>query len=211
VQPARAPDCGSTGGSSGPGVDFATLFRTHCAGCHGAEGKGGAALALADPLYVAIADDGVLTRAIRDGIPGSLMPAFGRAGGGLLTDDQVTALVRGIRTRWARPGALQGVSPPPYAATSPGDAARGAQVFEVFCSGCHGPGGRGGPKASAADGAYLSWSATRASEPRSSSVDRTSEPRLEETSPAVDVPAEISDGRLAVARRRLPLQPQGPR
>jgi cytochrome c oxidase cbb3-type subunit III len=138
-------------------VDFAALFATNCAGCHGTEGKGGAALALADPVYLAIADDAVLTRAIRDGVPGSLMPAFGRSGGGLLTDDQVTALVHGIRTRWARTAALHGVVPPPYAPTTQGDVARGAQVFEGFCSECHGRGGRGGSKASAiTDGPYLS-------------------------------------------------------
>jgi mono/diheme cytochrome c family protein len=137
--------------------DFAVLFRTNCAGCHGAEGRGGAALALADPVYLAIADDAVLTAAIRGGVPGSLMPAFGQSAGGFLTDQQVTALVRGMRSRWARPEALHGANAPPYAAPAPGDAARGAQVFQTFCAGCHGEGGRGGPKASAiTGGAYLS-------------------------------------------------------
>ena len=137
--------------------DFAALFGTNCAGCHGAEGRGGAALALADPVYLAIADDTVLTATIRGGVAGSLMPAFGQSAGGLLTSEQVTALVRGMRSRWARPDALHGTTAPPYAAPDPGDAARGAHVFQTFCAGCHGEGGRGGPKASAiTDGAYLS-------------------------------------------------------
>ena len=52
--------------------------------------------------------------------------------------------------------ALHGAVPPPYSAVM-GDAVRGAQVFETFCAGCHGPGGRGGPKASAiTEAAYLS-------------------------------------------------------
>ena len=97
-------------------LDFATLFAANCAGCHGAEGKGGAALALADPVYLAIADDAVLTRVTRDGIPGSLMPAFAQSAGGLLTDAQVTALVQGIRSHWARADALHGAVPPPYSA-----------------------------------------------------------------------------------------------
>src|SRR5262249_46849243 len=125
-------------------TDFATLFRTNCAGCHGAEGRGGSALALADPVYLAIVGDAVLTAAIRGGVAGSLMPAFGQNAGGLLTDEQVTALVRGMRSQWARPDALHGSTAPPYAAPAPGDSARGAQVFQTFCIGCHGEGGRGG-------------------------------------------------------------------
>ena len=155
--PPGRPVAGAPEGIPEQVTDFALLFRTHCAGCHGAEGRGGAALALADPVYLAIADDTVLTAAIRSGVAGSLMPAFGQSAGGLLTDDQVTALVHGIRGRWARPDALGGATAPPYAAPGPGDAARGAQVFQTFCAGCHGQGGGGGPKASAiTNGAYLS-------------------------------------------------------
>jgi mono/diheme cytochrome c family protein len=155
--PPGRPVAGVPEGNPEQVTDFAVLFRTHCAGCHGPEGRGGAALALADPIYLAIADDAVLTGAIRGGVAGSLMPAFGQSAGGLLTDAQVTALVRGMRGRWARPDALHGATPPPYAATGPGDAARGAQVFRTFCAACHGDGGRGGPKASAiTDASYLS-------------------------------------------------------
>lgn len=156
-RPPGRPTATSVEGIPDQVMDFATLFGANCAGCHGAEGKGGAALALADPVYLAIADDAVLTQAIRQGISGSLMPAFVRSAGGLLTDAQVTALVQGIRGRWARADALHGATPPPYAATGPGDPGRGAQVFDTFCAGCHGRGGRGGPRGSAvADGAYLS-------------------------------------------------------
>ena len=34
-------------------VDFKTLYAENCAGCHGAEGRGGAAIALGDPVYLA--------------------------------------------------------------------------------------------------------------------------------------------------------------
>jgi len=155
--PPGRPVAGAPEGIPDQVTDFAVLFRTHCAGCHGAEGRGGAALALADPVYLALADDAVLTAAIRGGVAGSPMPAFGQSAGGLLTDAQVTALVGGMRTRWARPDALHGATAPPYAAPGPGDAARGAHVFQTFCAGCHGEGGRGGPKASAiTNAAYLS-------------------------------------------------------
>ena len=43
--------------------DFGALYQQNCAGCHGAEGKGGAAIALANPVYLAIADDTTLRHA----------------------------------------------------------------------------------------------------------------------------------------------------
>src|SRR5208283_3799914 len=44
----------------------------------------------------------------------------------------------------------------PYVAPSLGDAARGASVYATFCSSCHGPSGKGGPKASSiVDGSFL--------------------------------------------------------
>jgi len=133
--------------------DFAHLFAQNCVGCHGREGKGNAALALANPVYLAIADDALLRRVITSGVAGTQMPAFARTAGGMLTDKQVEILIQGIRG-WAQP--LPGASPPPYAATSAGDAGRGAQVFAAGCASCHGPEGRGGPKAgSIVDGSYL--------------------------------------------------------
>jgi cytochrome c oxidase cbb3-type subunit III len=136
--------------------DFDTLYKQNCAGCHGTDGKGGAALALADPVYLAVADDTVLHQAATIGIPGTSMPAFAQSAGGMLTDKQVAILVNGIRVRWARPGALQGANPPPYAAAAPGDPSRGADVYAAYCSACHGAGGRGGAKASSiVNGSFL--------------------------------------------------------
>ena len=129
-------------------TDFAVLYAANCAGCHGSQGKGGAAIALGDPVYLAIADDTTLTRVTHDGVPGTAMPAFARSAGGLLTDAQVSALVRGIRASWARPGVLHGSTPPPYATRSPGDPRRGRQVYAVYCASCHGKSAKGdGPAA----------------------------------------------------------------
>ncbi|MGC1228130.1 MAG: c-type cytochrome, partial [Candidatus Sulfotelmatobacter sp.] len=33
-------------------LDFDTLYGQNCAACHGAQGRGGAAIALADPVYL---------------------------------------------------------------------------------------------------------------------------------------------------------------
>jgi cytochrome c oxidase cbb3-type subunit 3 len=137
-------------------TDFSILFGNNCAGCHGANGKGGAAIALANPIYLAIADDETIRRVTAGGVAGTSMPAFAQQSGGMLTTRQIDVIVHGIRTRWARPNALGGSVPPPYAAQSPGDAGRGADVYETFCSSCHGAGGSGGERASSiVDGSYL--------------------------------------------------------
>src|SRR5262249_42171086 len=44
--------------------DFGTLYATHCAGCHGADGKLGPAPPLNDPIFLAIVPDGELLRVI---------------------------------------------------------------------------------------------------------------------------------------------------
>jgi cytochrome c oxidase cbb3-type subunit III len=137
-------------------MDFNLLYARNCAGCHGADGKGGAAVGLGDPVYLAIADDATIRRVTADGVPGTAMPAFAQRSGGMLTDDQVNAIAGGIRTRWAKPGALLSGGVPPYAAKVPGDPKRGAAVYGIYCSSCHGPDGHGGAHASSiVDGAYL--------------------------------------------------------
>jgi cytochrome c oxidase cbb3-type subunit 3 len=137
-------------------TDFDSLYGVSCAGCHGAAGRSGPARPLDDALYLTLVDDATLTRIIARGVPGSLHPAFARGAGGDLTDEQVAAVVKGMRERWGRPGAFRNVSLPPYAAGPTGDAARGARLFTARCSPCHGPQGRGGAKAgSVVDPAYL--------------------------------------------------------
>jgi cytochrome c oxidase cbb3-type subunit 3 len=137
-------------------TDFDQLYAANCAGCHGTGGKGGAAIALNDPVYLAIADDGTIRRVLSNGVRGTAMPSFAQSAGGSLTDDQVDAIVNGIRSRWARPDALQGAIPPPYAAQQRGHPARGQTVYGAYCASCHGPDGRGGARASSVvDESYL--------------------------------------------------------
>jgi mono/diheme cytochrome c family protein len=136
--------------------DFGVLYAQNCSGCHGPEGKGGAALALADPVYLAVADDAVVRRAAANGIAGTAMPAFAQSAGGMLTDKQVDVIVSGIRERWSKPDVLRGASPPPYSSSEPGSPSRGSEVYANYCSSCHGAGGRGGEKASSiVDGSFL--------------------------------------------------------
>lgn len=136
--------------------DFNVLFKTNCSGCHGAEGKGGAALSIADPVYLAIADDSLLHKVVTNGIKGTSMPAFAKSAGGMLTDKQVDIIVRGLREHYAKPNVLSGSTPPAYTSTETGDATRGAAVYATFCASCHGPGGKGSSKASSiVDGSFL--------------------------------------------------------
>ncbi len=136
-------------------VDFKLLYGQNCAGCHGSDGKGGASIALANPVFLAIADDTVIRRTAANGEPGTPMPAFAQSAGGMLTDQQIEALVRGIRS-WAKPDVLGDQTPPPYAAEAPGDPQRGADVYRTYCASCHGANGRGGSKASSiVDGSFL--------------------------------------------------------
>jgi cytochrome c oxidase cbb3-type subunit III len=136
--------------------DFKILFAQNCSGCHGAEGKGGAAIALADPVYLAVADDAVIRRAAANGIAGTAMPAFAQSAGGMLTGKQIDLIVSGIRDRWSKPDVLQGASPPPYSSSESGSPSRGLEVYANYCSSCHGAGGRGGEKASSiVNGSFL--------------------------------------------------------
>jgi cytochrome c oxidase cbb3-type subunit III len=136
--------------------DFKILFAQNCSGCHGPEGKGGAAIALSDPVYLAVADDAVVRRAAANGIAGTAMPAFAQSAGGMLTSKQIDLIVSGIRERWSKPDAVQGASAPPYSSPEPGNPSRGSEVYATYCSSCHGAGGRGGEKASSiVDGSFL--------------------------------------------------------
>jgi cytochrome c oxidase cbb3-type subunit 3/ubiquinol-cytochrome c reductase cytochrome c subunit len=67
-------------------ADFRTLYAENCAGCHGPDGRGGAAIALADPVYLAVADDAAIRKVIATGVQGTSMPAFGQNAGGMLTN-----------------------------------------------------------------------------------------------------------------------------
>jgi len=137
-------------------LGFGPLFSENCAACHGTEGRGGAAISLANPVYLAIADDASIRKVIAQGVPGTSMPAFAQSAGGMLTDAQIDVITKEIRSRWSRRGILDAASVPPYAPKLAGDAQRGEAAYKTFCESCHGPVGRGGQKASAiSDDSFL--------------------------------------------------------
>jgi cytochrome c oxidase cbb3-type subunit 3 len=153
-----ASGCGAPHGQPNKGSEvlapkdvlaFGTLYAENCAGCHGAEGRGGAAIAIANPVYLAIAEDAAIRKVIADGMRGTAMPAFAESAGGMLTHAQIDVITKEIRTRWSKQGVLDTATAPSYAPKAAGDAQRGEVAYKTYCESCHGPGGGGGPKGSA--------------------------------------------------------------
>jgi len=105
------------------------LFEAQCAYCHGADGAGGRGANLARAALRHAPTDDALFRVVNRGIPGTDMP--GNAMSARETW-QVVAFVRSLGR--VKRGPL------------PGDAARGAKLYEaVGCAACHTIRGRGGP------------------------------------------------------------------
>jgi cytochrome c oxidase cbb3-type subunit 3 len=119
-------------------LDFSVLFSQNCAGCHGVEGKGSAAIALSNPEYLALADDATILQVVSHGRAGTPMSAFAKAAGGMLTEKQISVIVAGMRKNWGRSTPAASVALPPYAARSPGNPQAGSQLFQTFCGSCHG-------------------------------------------------------------------------
>jgi cytochrome c oxidase cbb3-type subunit 3/ubiquinol-cytochrome c reductase cytochrome c subunit len=126
-------------------LDFPTLFKANCAGCHGENGRNGAAISLSNPVYLAVVGEENLKEIIGNGVSGKLMPPFAKSAGGMLTDQQINVLAHGIMQKWSKPDLFAGQNIPPYKAAQLGDAARGQQAFETFCARCHGATGEGAP------------------------------------------------------------------
>jgi mono/diheme cytochrome c family protein len=158
------PSADSAVSRPGQVLDFATLYAQNCSACHGAGGKNGAAISLANPVYLAYAGEANLERVTATGVPGTLMPPFAESNGGALTAQQIHALAQGMIQNWSRPSLLAGQTPPSYASTSAGDATQGQKVFATFCARCHGadgmgqeslPGSKGAATGSLVNSSYL--------------------------------------------------------
>jgi mono/diheme cytochrome c family protein len=135
--------------------DFGILYGTHCAGCHGTDGKEGPAPPLNDPLFLAVVPDEVLHHVITEGRTGTPMTAFAKDKGGPLTDKQIDILARGIKQHWKAEKPKR--QPPPYllSTANPGDKKAGLEVFARDCAMCHGEHGQGGDAGAINDTAFL--------------------------------------------------------
>jgi mono/diheme cytochrome c family protein len=126
-------------------ADFATLYSQNCASCHGVNGRNAAAISLANPIYLALAGVANTQRVTANGVPGTTMPPFSKAAGGMLTDQQIEILAEGMARNWGNPDALAGRVAPAYASHALGDPVQGQKTFAAFCARCHGADGNGAP------------------------------------------------------------------
>jgi putative heme-binding domain-containing protein len=110
----------------------APIFAANCAGCHGADGRGGEhAPNIATAPEVQRLQDRDLAGIIRHGISGAGMPAFPS-----FTSDQVEGVVKYLRRLQGRGDIVK----------LPGDPKQGETLFfgKAQCSDCHMVKGRGG-------------------------------------------------------------------
>ena len=150
--PHGAPQANSEPVAPNQVSDFDTLYAQNCAGCHGVQGRGGASIALANPLYLAIVDETAMRNIVTNGVRGTSMPAFAQSAGGMLTGQQIDVITSGIFSRWRRKEVLDAanrVNPPSYAAKGAGNVDHGQLVFGTYCASCHGSEGGGTQKGSA--------------------------------------------------------------
>jgi mono/diheme cytochrome c family protein len=147
-----AVGCSRIPGRPGPGpevvrpsevLDFSTLYKANCAACHGENGKNGAAISLANPVYLALVGEESMRDVTAKGVTGKLMPPFAKSAGGMLTDQQIGVLAHGMVQQWSGPELFAGQNIPSYRAALPGDVVRGQQAYGVFCARCHGAAGEG--------------------------------------------------------------------
>lgn len=123
-------------------LDFEKLFAVNCSGCHGKDGRGGAARPLNDALYQALVKKDRLVEVIAKGVKGTAMPASAKSAGGMLTDQQIGILAEEMQKRWSKPAEFANATLPSYDGPL-GDVARGEAAFQTFCGSCHGPDGKG--------------------------------------------------------------------
>jgi len=135
------------------------IYEANCAACHGFDGGGHGPssyplkpkpLNLTKGVYKfrstppkKLPTDEDLMRTIRVGVPGTTMPAFG----GLLTQEEMSAVVDYIKCFSERFQSETAETPIDIPAETPSDAAsvaRGAKLYdEADCEECHGAKGRG--------------------------------------------------------------------
>lgn len=119
-------------------TDGAALFQRFCVGCH-SDGTHGSwdpffkrfGPAVRGPGLRSVADRDYLRAAIEKGRPGTQMPAWGKAAGGL-APEQIESLVGYLL------GDASPTGPPPVPDPRGGDAGRGGELFTQLCAGCHG-------------------------------------------------------------------------
>ena len=126
-------------------TDGATLYRTFCSACHGANGEGmrypgmPAFPAIGNKSFLTVATDDYLRLTIQHGRPGRRMPAWGDKEGGL-RPGEIEAIIGRLRE-------LSGAAEPGPddrpARWAEGKFIVGEHLYGLHCTGCHGADGGG--------------------------------------------------------------------
>ena len=117
--------------TSAAAPDGKALYEEHCTACHQSQGRGGIGLPLSKSKLESVSDD-YLTKTIRLGRPGRIMPPFEE-----LSDAQVAALVAYMRGWHDKPGMKFGLT------RIVGNLDRGKLLYQQHCVECHGEDGSG--------------------------------------------------------------------
>lgn len=127
----------------------AQLFADNCVVCHGQNGEGRVGATLAKD-WPSIRPELTVRTIIEQGVPGSVMPAWGQEYGGPFSSNEVDALLTYILS-W-QTGELPDLMPMPTATLRPalspvpeveGDPNRGGVLFGENCAMCHGANAEG--------------------------------------------------------------------
>jgi LPXTG-motif cell wall-anchored protein len=127
----------------------ARIYQENCAVCHGPNGEGRVGATLSKN-WPSIRPELVVESTIANGIAGTVMPAWGQAKGGPLSDAQISDVAYYILS-W-QSGGPPPVDLGPTATPRPqiepvpgvvGDPNQGALLYDENCAVCHGPEGKG--------------------------------------------------------------------
>jgi cytochrome c oxidase cbb3-type subunit 3 len=117
-----------------PSIDGAPLYDRYCALCHGKDAKGYVAdnaPSLVSQTFLESASNPFIARGIKMGRPGTAMAAYAKYLGGPLEEREIQAIVRFLRSKGPAPKTM-------VLAVPPGDAKKGARLFQTHCTECHG-------------------------------------------------------------------------
>jgi mono/diheme cytochrome c family protein len=134
------PDLASVATARGDPQAGRSLYRFHCASCHGPSGEGGIGPALASPTFLAVASDEFLAESIVRGRPNTAMPAFRQLSGQHVSD--VLAYLRSLSPLRSDRRAVLALTAS-RAGSPSASAAIGRTLYTAHCVTCHGERGQG--------------------------------------------------------------------